>query len=163
MLPIILDGEKRKFVLLGEGDAFERRRTMLAQADCAVAINPNAIPPSSIVFIAGLDEAKSKLYYDTAHAVGALVNTEDVLPLCDFHMPAQVRRGDLLLTVSTGGKAPGLSSVLREKLQHLFGQEWAERMKEVAARRQGWRAEGKTMSEVAAKVRLFVEQEKWIT
>ena len=36
-------------------------------------------------------------------ALGRLVNVEDVKPLCDFHTPSQVRRGDLLLSISTGG------------------------------------------------------------
>ncbi len=55
-----------------------------------------------------------------ARDAGVLVNVEDVPDLCDFHVPAAVRRGDLLLTVSTGGRAPGLSRILREWLETPF-------------------------------------------
>ena len=43
-----------------------------------------------------------------ARAQGILVNVEDEPLLCDFHVPATVRRGDLLLTVSSAGRSPGL-------------------------------------------------------
>ncbi len=62
-----------------------------------------------------------------------LVNVEDVLPLCDFHVPAVVRRGDLLLTASTGGAAPGLARALREWLAQNFGPEWTDRLKDISA------------------------------
>lgn len=43
-----------------------------------------------------------------------------------FVSPATVRRGALLLTVSTGGAGPTLTAVLRERLETEFGPEWAE-------------------------------------
>ncbi len=64
-----------------------------------------------------------------------LVNVEDVLPLCDFHVPAIVRQGDLLLTASTGGTAPGLARALREHLAESFGPEWRERLADLAQER----------------------------
>ena len=59
-----------------------------------------------------------------ARRLKVLVNVEDVLPLCDFHVPAIVRRGELLLTASTGGQVPGLARRLREALAEQFGPEW---------------------------------------
>ena len=75
-------------------------------------------------------------------ALGVLVNVEDVLPLCDFHVPAIVRRGDLLLTASTGGQAPGLARPLRESLAEQFGPEWTGRLKDLGLARAKWRAAG---------------------
>src|ERR1700760_993665 len=80
---------------------------------------------------AGLPEGEARLLATRARAQGVLVNVEDVLPLCDFHVPAVVRRGDLLLTASTGGQVPGLARALRERLAAQFGPEWTGRVKEV--------------------------------
>jgi precorrin-2 dehydrogenase/sirohydrochlorin ferrochelatase len=44
--------------------------------------------------------------------------------LCDFFVPAQVIRGDLLFTVSTGGKSPALARRLREELEGRYGPEY---------------------------------------
>src|ERR1700760_3764789 len=90
---------------------------------------------------AGLPEGESRLLAGRARALGGLVNVEDVLPLCDFHVPAIVRRGDLLLTASTGGQVPGLSRALRESLADRFGPEWTQRLRELAIARARWRSE----------------------
>jgi siroheme synthase-like protein len=60
-----------------------------------------------------------------ARAAGALVNVVDDVPNCDVAVPAIVRRGDLLLTISTGGRSPTLARLLREELEARFGPEWA--------------------------------------
>ena len=53
-----------------------------------------------------------------------------------FVSPATVRRGDLLLTVSTGGAGPTLAAVLRERLEAEFGPEWAEMVEVIGAMRE---------------------------
>ena len=55
---------------------------------------------------------------------GVLVNTVDDIPHCDFAIPAIVRRGDLQVAVSTGGRSPALARRLREELDERFGPEW---------------------------------------
>jgi siroheme synthase-like protein len=61
-----------------------------------------------------------------ARAAGVLVNVMDDVPNCDFAAPAIVRRGDLVVAVGTGGRAPALASRLRAELAERFGPEWAE-------------------------------------
>jgi siroheme synthase-like protein len=61
-----------------------------------------------------------------ARAAGVLVNVMDDVPNCDFAAPAVVRRGDLVVAVGTGGRAPALASRLRAELGERFGPEWAE-------------------------------------
>ena len=41
-------------------------------------------------------------------------------------MPAQVKRGALLLTVSTGGKSPVMAKRLRQELAQQYGEEYGE-------------------------------------
>jgi len=54
-----------------------------------------------------------------------LVNTLDDVPHCDFIAPAIVRRGDLAVAISTGGKAPELAVRLRQRLEAELGEEHA--------------------------------------
>ena len=56
-----------------------------------------------------------------ARAAGVLVNVMDDVPNCDFAAPAIVRRGDLVIAVGTGGRAPALASRLRAQLAGRFG------------------------------------------
>jgi precorrin-2 dehydrogenase/sirohydrochlorin ferrochelatase len=60
-----------------------------------------------------------------ARQAGAIVNVVDGPELSDFTLPATVRRGNLLLTASTGGTLPAFSRLLRERLEHSFGEEYA--------------------------------------
>jgi precorrin-2 dehydrogenase/sirohydrochlorin ferrochelatase len=54
------------------------------------------------------------------------VNVMDDVPNCDFAAPAIVRRGDLVLAISTGGASPAVARKVREDLERRFGAEWAE-------------------------------------
>lgn len=53
-----------------------------------------------------------------------LFNSADDPARCDFQIPAKVRHGDLLLTISTGGASPALSKCIREQLEQQFGPEY---------------------------------------
>ena len=87
----------------------------------------------ALVWIVDLPLAEAAPLARAARAAGCLVNVEDVTELCDFHNPAQVRRGDLLLTVSTGGRSPGLAARIRSELARTFGPEWSDRLNRIAA------------------------------
>ncbi len=55
-----------------------------------------------------------------------LLNVMDDPDRCDFAAPAVMRRGDLAIAVSTGGRSPALASRLRRLLEERFGPEWEE-------------------------------------
>lgn len=55
-----------------------------------------------------------------ARAMGMLVNVADDALGSTFQVPSCVRRGDLLLTVSTGGASPALSRRLRMELEQCY-------------------------------------------
>jgi len=59
-----------------------------------------------------------------AQARSIWVNVADAPELCTFIVPAQVRRGNLTLAISTGGASPALARKLREELQQHFGPEY---------------------------------------
>jgi len=70
----------------------------------------------------------------------ALVNVVEPSHLSDFTVPAQVRRGDLLLTVSTGGKSPALARQLRRELEKDFGDTYGAWLEQLALLRKEMRS-----------------------
>jgi precorrin-2 dehydrogenase/sirohydrochlorin ferrochelatase len=167
MLPLVLNPVNLKAGLIGRGEARDRRAALLAEAGAAARLLPD--DPSDadlaglqVLFVAGLPEGEARTLAARARALGVLVNVEDVLPLCDFHVPAVVRRGDLLLTASTGGQVPGLARALRESLAEEFGPEWTARLKELGLARARWRSEGLTPGEVSANVRELIARMGWL-
>ncbi len=55
---------------------------------------------------------------------GIWVNVADDPEYCTFIVPAQVRRGELTLAISTGGASPALASQLPQELEQHFGPEY---------------------------------------
>ncbi len=116
---------------------------------------------ATLVLVAGLDDDTAEGVAVGARAVGIPVNVEDRTSLCDFHMPATIRRGDLLLTASTGGRAPGLARAIREHLGEKFGPQWAQRLDTLAKARQIWRTEGVEPTEVSRRTHELIDREDW--
>ncbi len=116
----------------------------------------------TVLFTADLAEETAARLAAWARTHKVLVNTEDVRPLCDFHVPSMVRRGDLLLTISTNGKSPGLARRLRRDFEARFGPEWAERLEEIARAREAWRAEGLALPDVSARTEALLAEKGWL-
>lgn len=183
MLPLIhLPGTPT--LLAGRGPAFLKRLDLLESAGMAdlsvhtdaadealterlgARLHP-ALPTDSeidgarLLFVAGLDDAESGRLAAAARARRIPVNVEDVPAQCDVHVPALVRRGDLLLSVSTGGSAPALAAAIRGWLEDSFGVEWADRLQEVAALRARLRSDGAMPAEVIRGVRDHLAVSDW--
>jgi len=62
--------------------------------------------------------------WQEASANRQLVNVVDDTPRCNFIAPATLRKGDLTVAISTGGKAPALAVRLKERLQEQIGTEY---------------------------------------
>ena len=76
-------------------------------------------------------------------AVTRNAQAQQLLVLCaddpeagNFQSAAQITRGDLVLTVSTGGGSPTLAAVLRERLEAEFGPQWAELVEMIGRQRE---------------------------
>lgn len=115
------------------------------------------------LWIAGLEEDMYRPLADIARANKVLLNVEDVPAFCDFNAVAEIRRGDLLLTVSTNGQAPGLASAIRKRLENCFPESWSNRVKQVASLRQNCREDMLTMAETAQRVEVLVEEQCWLS
>jgi len=116
-----------------------------------------------VLFVADLGEAEERRLAAMARAKRVLLNTEDVRPLCDFHVPAMVRRGDLLLAISTGGASPGLARRLKAHLAEAFGEEWADHVSEIAGARARWREEGVSFAELGKRTNALIDEKGWLS
>jgi precorrin-2 dehydrogenase/sirohydrochlorin ferrochelatase len=71
------------------------------------------------------DRATNAAVAEEARGLGILVNVADEPADGNFHTAAVVRRGDLLLAVSTGGASPTLTARVRRELAARYGDEHA--------------------------------------
>lgn len=59
-----------------------------------------------------------------AKAQGIPINIGDNPAASTFHTPATIRRGELLITIATGGSSPVLASDIRQELELRYGPEY---------------------------------------
>jgi precorrin-2 dehydrogenase / sirohydrochlorin ferrochelatase len=111
------------------------------------------------LWIAGLPDERAAELAALARSERVLVNVEDRPALCDFHSVAEVRRGDLLLTVSTGSASPGLAARIRARLADQYGPEWADRLALLRGHRAAWRRDGR---DVAAMTDALLHANGWL-
>jgi precorrin-2 dehydrogenase / sirohydrochlorin ferrochelatase len=195
MFPIVLDLKKIPVLLVGKGEALERRRKQFEEYGAALTspstlagegwgegcyfvrtgfINstplPN-LPPQggkgfsfheSIIMVCGLSYAESKQIANAARASGKLVNVEDMNDLCDFYFTANVKHGDLVIAVSTGGASPTLARRIRDYIAEKFGKEWENWVIEIADFRRKLKDSGKTTSQVLAASDEFLQEKGWL-
>jgi precorrin-2 dehydrogenase/sirohydrochlorin ferrochelatase len=115
-----------------------------------------------VLFVAGLPMVEAARLAALARDHRVLVNVEDSPPLCDFHLPAIVRRGDLAVSVSTGGRSPTLARRLRSYLESVFPVAWAERTARIAGLRDGLKARGASAAEVIEATDALIDREGWL-
>jgi precorrin-2 dehydrogenase len=186
MLPVVLDVAEARIVLAGQGQAAVRRLRYLdeggagnlaifspgADSDLRAAAGDRlltGLPTAAdirgvrLVFVAGLDRETSEGIASAARTAGALVNVEDVIDLCDFHTPALVRRGDLVVSISTGGKSPGLARMFRAYLDEMIAPEWESRLDLLARERAKWYADGLAVPEVSKRTHDLIERNGWLS
>ncbi len=111
------------------------------------------------LWIVGLPDDEAAELAALARSERVLINVEDRPALCDFHSVAEVRRGDLLLTVSTGGASPGLAARIRARLADQYGPEWADRLALLRGHRTAWRQDG---GDVAALTDALLHANGWL-
>lgn len=77
-----------------------------------------------VVIAATDDPLLNRQVSEKASARGLLINAVDQPTDCNFIVPSILRRGDLLVAVSTSGKSPAFAKKVREELEEQFGDEY---------------------------------------
>jgi precorrin-2 dehydrogenase/sirohydrochlorin ferrochelatase len=77
-----------------------------------------------LVIAADTDRAVRAAVFAEAEAGRVLCNAVDDTEHCHFAVPSIVRRGELLMAVSTGGRAPALAKRIRRRLSEEYGWQW---------------------------------------
>src|SRR5688500_5347123 len=72
---------------------------------------------AKVVVAATNDPEVNRRLVDAARAHGILAQAADDKPYCDFYSPAVVRRGPVVMTISTDGGSPLLAGQLRRLLE----------------------------------------------
>jgi len=146
--PILLNIQDKKCLVVGGGNVAWRKVCSLKEAGARVTVvSPEFCPEMGketgieriqqkyeegflhevLVVIASTDdeEVNKKVYYDAVKR-GILVNVVDRPEFCSFIVPATISRGDLNISISTGGASPALARNIRESLEKQFGDEYGE-------------------------------------
>jgi precorrin-2 dehydrogenase / sirohydrochlorin ferrochelatase len=90
----------------------------------AAAYSGDLIQGAALVIGATDDEKTNAQISLDARSKRIPVNIVDDPQKCDFILPALVQRGDLAITIGTGGKSPALARHLREELEAKYGEEY---------------------------------------
>jgi precorrin-2 dehydrogenase / sirohydrochlorin ferrochelatase len=88
------------------------------------------------------DPAVNGAVYAEGQRRGVWVNGADDPANCSFTLPSVVRRGDLQVAVSTGGRSPALASWLRRRFEGEIGPEYEVLLELLATERDGLKAAG---------------------
>jgi precorrin-2 dehydrogenase/sirohydrochlorin ferrochelatase len=173
MIPITIDPRQVAVGVIGRGPLLLRRLVQLVDLGAKPLVfcdepTPEVIAAAGarlmrrkprardfhdlhVVWAAGLDARESAAVAADARAAKTLVNVEDDLPYCDFHTPAIVKRGQLLLSAATGGASPAAAKLARRTLEAAFPESWAEALVEATEDRARARAAGEPPPMILAR------------
>lgn len=160
MYPIVLKLDAVPCLVVGGGAVAARKVAQLLTAGAAVTVlapelgeelQPLAqrgtvrhlprlyragdVAPFRLVFAATSSREVNREVYREAAGRGVLVNSVDDPEGCSFYVPSILRRGDLLVAVSTSGKVPALARRLREYLQEKLAPGLGEELERLHALR----------------------------
>ena len=96
---------------------------------------PSDLDGVYLVIAATSDSTVNQQIYDEAQRRGILANVFDVPPLCDFYYPAVVRRGSLVVAVSSQGESPHLAQRVRDEISQALPDDLSEVVKHIGEER----------------------------
>lgn len=106
------------------GEHIEDKLAALCQNENAKLINSvyskDYLSGAVLAIAATNDHELNKRIYKDCQELGLLCNVVDVPELCDFFVPAVVKRDDLQIAISTEGVCPAYARHLRKKLEQIF-------------------------------------------
>jgi len=148
--PVFLDINARNCLVIGGGSVGTRKALALVESGANVTVISPAVTDTLkslarrgtinlktrtycsadmegmfLVFGATNQETLNRQIYQDAERLNMLCNIADRPAVCNFILPATVKRGDLVIAISTSGKSPAFAKELRKHLETQFGDEYA--------------------------------------
>ena len=147
--PIYLNIDYQKCIVVGGGEVAYRKACGLKNSGAKVVVvspefcdqllgakdiitlkkkeyEESDINNASLVIASTNSEEVNKKVYCDATKRNIPVNVVDQPDLCSFIVPSLIRRGDLCISISTGGTGPALARNIRIALEEQFGPEYAD-------------------------------------
>jgi siroheme synthase-like protein len=90
------------------------------------------------------DHAVNRSVFEAGDARGVWVNAADDPDNCSFTLMSVIRRGDLVVTVGTGGRSPALATWLKERITAELGPEYETLVVLLSDARDAMQAEGRS-------------------
>jgi precorrin-2 dehydrogenase/sirohydrochlorin ferrochelatase len=143
--PIFLELGGRRALVIGAGPVAVRKVEALLAAGARVVVVADHIDAKVVAMLDAKHCKVVKARYDKSYLTGAsiaiastnnnslnkqiykdcqeleiLCNVVDVPDLCDFYVPAVVKRGHLQIAISTEGDSPAYAGHIRKKLEKIF-------------------------------------------
>ncbi len=149
LYPVVLRLPGRRALVVGGGKVAARKAAGLVAAGAQVVVVSPAFAPTFVqlvdtaavtlvrrsyavsdldgigIVVAATDDRRVNAQVGAdARSAGVLVSVVDAPHESDFIVPAVVRRGDLLIAISTSGRSPALAGHLRRELEVLVPEDW---------------------------------------
>jgi precorrin-2 dehydrogenase / sirohydrochlorin ferrochelatase len=149
--PILVDLKEKKVVVVGGGKVAHRKIEALLECQADIYIASRDWVPEleqlmeegrikflgrrfskvylegAFLVIASTDDSKlNRRVGSIAREMGILVNVVDQPADSNFIVPSVIKRGDLLIAISTSGKSPAMAKRVRERLCRQFGTEYED-------------------------------------
>ena len=143
--PILINLQRFPCLIIGGGEValrkvqtlllFNAKMTVLSPKICKplkeliktnklkIIIKPYSkeyIKDYKIIFSATNNRKINEQVHSDCSEENKLLNVVDVPDLCDFILPAVVKRGDLTISVSSQGRAPFYAKEIKNKIDHIF-------------------------------------------
>ena len=149
--PVYLDLNRKNCVIIGGGNESEKKLENLLRCGARITIISPQVTPGilqrvkkdevvwkarpyrlgdikgAFIAIASTNEMSvNKAVAEEAKMEKTVLNVVDVPDLCDFIAPAIIKRGDVIVAISTGGASPALARKLREEISECAALEYAD-------------------------------------
>lgn len=143
--PIMIDIENKPCLIIGGGKVAYRKVNELLRYNAKInliskginedvqklidekkinylgkAYNSALLEKACLVIAATNDKELNKKVIEDCDKMNILVNSVDSPKESSFIQPSKIRKGDITISVSTGGKSPILSKIIRDKVDELI-------------------------------------------
>lgn len=120
LFPACLDLSDATVLVVGEGheaDSKAEKMTPFCEKVVRCPYPPRYEALPKLVILAEKSHPDNEFWAAHFREKGVTVNVADRPELCDFIFPSVIVRGDVSIAIATGGKAPALSALLRQRIE----------------------------------------------